>query len=1156
MKKGFTLIELLAVIVILSIIALISTPMIMNVIEDSRIQSYRRSAEGYLKSAENFYILSETDSSKHDKIGKNIINDLNVKGIEAKGEIYVYYNGDIDFALLIGDKCFTKRKDQSITEIEMSDEIDNCNIDFVYNKETTPKVEDENPGIICGTNEEDYANVTECHIKSAEDLVAFSNLVKSGKNFEQKTVYLDNSINLAKNISYVDSSNTNFGDINGDGTVEALINELANFYPYSSTFKGTFEGNNNYIAGINLTTSQAKAGFIGNNDGTIKNLTIKNSNITGGNYTGIIGYSGGTIYNLSVLNCNITGADYTGIIGYGNDVEKVYFKNNKVIGNNFVGSIGQGQTVKNVITVDNEITGVNRVGGIAGYANKLTTAIVSNKVTSTGSTVGGVVGSSTSTSSVISSSIVTGVKEVAGLVGSGGYRNSITGLIIGGTVTGTNDVDFIEGYKNGGYDAYMSDTYKVYLNETEKVISETDSLYAKVIDHEKMNNINIYNLLVDTWINGDNDGDGYYFDYEDGTDNIVIKDTSTMISTLTGSGTEEDPYIINNVDDMKSATLYSNQTKYFKLNSDIDFSNQHFYSFASFNGVFDGNNHTLSNINTAYGIFTSNSGTIKNLIIDNANVYGKNKVGIITNTNTGTINNIEVKNSKVEGNETVGTIGEISNNTSVVEKIIVHDSTIIGKKNVGSVFGIHSNSGTSTYLISTNNNISGETSVGGISGYNGSGTINFAVSSNNITCTVTNCGGIVGQVYNGSSSTNLISSSNINGNKSVGGLVGDTRYGSSTSGIVIGGTLSGTSSVGKLVGYQYSGGVSGLAYENVKRVINGVEDTAEDSTTIQTDFLNEINTYDLSIDTWINGTTNNYYFDYDSLTKVISIKPSSTIVSTLTGSGTEEDPYIINNVNDMKSATLYSNQTKYFKLNSDIDFSNQIYYVFSDFNGVFDGNNHTLSNIKLNTAYAGLFRNNKGTIKDLKIDKAIVTGSSKSTYSGIVTNTNSGTIENIEITNSSLTGIGSKGGIGLITGYNTGVITNVVTNNNVVKGVDNVGGIAGYNTKTITTAVSNNTITCTGTNCGGIMGQVYNGCNATDLISSSNIIGNKSVGGLVGDTRYGSYTAGKVTNCTIRGNELVGISVGYKYSGGVSGTYTSTVTKIGTGGIDGTLVEE
>ena len=36
MKKGFTLIELLAVIIILAIIALIATPIILNVIDDAK----------------------------------------------------------------------------------------------------------------------------------------------------------------------------------------------------------------------------------------------------------------------------------------------------------------------------------------------------------------------------------------------------------------------------------------------------------------------------------------------------------------------------------------------------------------------------------------------------------------------------------------------------------------------------------------------------------------------------------------------------------------------------------------------------------------------------------------------------------------------------------------------------------------------------------------------------------------------------------------------------------------------------------------------------------------------------------------------------------------------------------------------------------------
>ena len=48
MKKGFTLIELLAVIVILAIIAAIATPIILNIINNSRKESIRLSAEHYI----------------------------------------------------------------------------------------------------------------------------------------------------------------------------------------------------------------------------------------------------------------------------------------------------------------------------------------------------------------------------------------------------------------------------------------------------------------------------------------------------------------------------------------------------------------------------------------------------------------------------------------------------------------------------------------------------------------------------------------------------------------------------------------------------------------------------------------------------------------------------------------------------------------------------------------------------------------------------------------------------------------------------------------------------------------------------------------------------------------------------------------------------
>ena len=59
---GFTLIELLAVIVILAIIALIATPIILNVISDVRYESYKRSAEFYTSALRNSLALEDLNN--------------------------------------------------------------------------------------------------------------------------------------------------------------------------------------------------------------------------------------------------------------------------------------------------------------------------------------------------------------------------------------------------------------------------------------------------------------------------------------------------------------------------------------------------------------------------------------------------------------------------------------------------------------------------------------------------------------------------------------------------------------------------------------------------------------------------------------------------------------------------------------------------------------------------------------------------------------------------------------------------------------------------------------------------------------------------------------------------------------------------------------
>ena len=87
MKKGFTLIELLAVIVILSVVTLITIPMITNVIEESKKKALASSVEGLVESA-NLYAI-ENDGVYE------FLFDQEHKGSTKKGES-IDYRGTID----------------------------------------------------------------------------------------------------------------------------------------------------------------------------------------------------------------------------------------------------------------------------------------------------------------------------------------------------------------------------------------------------------------------------------------------------------------------------------------------------------------------------------------------------------------------------------------------------------------------------------------------------------------------------------------------------------------------------------------------------------------------------------------------------------------------------------------------------------------------------------------------------------------------------------------------------------------------------------------------------------------------------------------------------------------------------------------------------
>jgi len=103
-KKGFTLIELLAVIVVLAIIALIATPIVMNVIKNAQMGAVERSADNYVKAVETAIATDRLENNLIEDGTYNIVDgqlegttlDIEVSGTKPVGGTITIKDGQVD----------------------------------------------------------------------------------------------------------------------------------------------------------------------------------------------------------------------------------------------------------------------------------------------------------------------------------------------------------------------------------------------------------------------------------------------------------------------------------------------------------------------------------------------------------------------------------------------------------------------------------------------------------------------------------------------------------------------------------------------------------------------------------------------------------------------------------------------------------------------------------------------------------------------------------------------------------------------------------------------------------------------------------------------------------------------------------------------------
>ncbi|MBQ7901245.1 MAG: Ig-like domain-containing protein, partial [Clostridia bacterium] len=869
----------------------------------------------------------------------------------------------------------------------------------------------------------------------------------------------------------------------------------------SNGFSGVFDGNGYSITGAHTENIFYQyIGLFGKSSGTIKNLNVE-AWFKGNNYVGgLIGYNNGTVENCS---------------SYIDDPEYYIYGTDKVGG----------------------LIGYDEYGIIIGSSSSAT-------VSAAGCIAGGLIGflRGSNVKYCYSTSDVTGA-DAGGLVGwaqnnSYDYNTMISNCYAMGKITGTSRsgglIGFCDVYSTNR--GYLTVEY-CYARGLVVVDGATGGLVGDFNTADR-------NVIRYCYYNIANTGNAIGFGVKAATlkqqetlygwdfDNIwkIEKGVNsgypyldirgeTPVNILQGNGEEDRPYLIYTEQDLRSLVAdtygpYDLSIKHFyKLMNDIEVTANFWTPIGAngsntFNGIFDGNGHTISGIqlsNSHYahtGLFGKNSGTIKNLTVE-ANIVGKT-VGAICGENSGTIENCSSR-------------GSISNSSENTERYC------------GGLVGI--NTGTITLSNSSVTVTCPGWEAGGLAGRSNNGTITYSYATGAVSGRY--AGGLAGRVYNTDSSvTSLVSNcyagGDVSGTEYAGGLIGFSDVYSGNRGYI---SIEYSYATGKVDGGNSNGGLVG--YHNTR-----------DRNFIRYSYYNSANTGNkVGFSATLGQMADRalyYMWDFDNIWDISSDTNNGypylnvtgkTKTHYLDGYGDEDDPYMIETEEDLWALVLgtYDLTSKFcYQLQNDIEITAEHWTPIGGngkkvFNGIFDGNGYTISGLKLSDsefAYQGLFANNSGTIKNLNV----------------------------------VGNISGREYVGLLCAYNTGIIDNCSSAGTAATVVNATeiytGGLVGINMDGGAISNSHSTATVTGYNweAGGLVGR-----NQNSTISCSYAAGDvtaRYAGGLVGrnhgrssdviTTIENCYATGDVTASTNAGG-LVGLSSthnGYNYPTAINNSYS------------------
>jgi hypothetical protein len=566
-----------------------------------------------------------------------------------------------------------------------------------------------------------------------------------------------------------------------------------------------------------------------------------------------------------------------------------------------------------------------------------------------------------------------------------------------------------------------------------------------------------------------------------------------------GMGEPNDPYLIYTAEQMNEiGANHDDFHKHFKLMADIDlsaFTGTDFNIIGTdsypFYGIFDGNNHTISN-------FTHTSTNMRSIGL----------FGCIDDSNA-EIRDLGLSDPNVDGGtgEHVGSlVGNLDEGK--VTGCYVNGGSITGRERVGGLVGINYR-GTITNCYSSTV-VSGDVQIGGLVGNNVRGTITCSYATSTVTGDIW-VGGLAGHNHN--IIAHCYAWGNVEGNSNVGGLVGDNGVFDTIINCYSIGYVLGNNGIGGLVG-GYTRGVMDSFWD----IQTSGQATSSGGTGKTTAEMQDLNTFmdagwdfvgkpDGPSDIWAEPADGGYPVLWWQLS---TMPPLPTFSG---GTGEPNDHYLISTAVELNSIGHNPRlMGAHFKLVDNIDLEGVNFYVISTetfpFTGIFDGNGFMISNFNhtSDTDYTGFFSYVSGPaeIKDLGLIDPNVDGGTGDSVGSLVGHLDARKVTGCYVNGGSIKGKGDVGG--LVGSNDSGAITNCYSSA-AVSGIWDTGGLVGADYCGTITNCYSLAVVSGDRYTGGLVGSIFISTISNCYVGGGDVFGEMIVGGLVGQSDDSTITA-------------------------------------------------